>query len=232
MGSSALPENLLSSIRPESSLPLQYISGHQAAMATLAHLLAPDLPAETPDDLAIIIPEGDAALTISHGRLLHQCHALRKQLAQIGLGHGTAVAISLPNSYEFVTLFLAIGWQRAVAAPLNPAYKEQEVQFYLDDLDAAAIVVPQGACQQGSAAVLAATKRNAAVIECYTKDRDVCLDVKEIGGLKGKGEREVEDPREDDVALVLHTSGTTGKPKAVGTPNPIHQAGLSPFRSH
>ena len=201
-------------------------------MATLAHLLAPDLPPETPDDPAVIIPAGDAALAISHGRLLHQCNALRKQLAHIGVGHGTAVSISLPNSYEFVTVFLAIGWQRAVAAPLNPAYKQQEVQFYLDDLDAAAVVVPQGACQQGSAAVLAARNRRAAVIECYTEDREVHFDVKEVGGLEGKGEREVEDPREEDVALVLHTSGTTGKPKAVSTTNPVHRARLSHFRSH
>lgn len=192
-------------------------------MATLAHLLAP----ETPDDPAIIIPGGDSGLTISHGQLILQCKALQKQLAQIGVGHGMAVSISLPNSYEFVTVFLAICWQRAIAAPLNPAYKEQEVQFYVDDLDATAIVVPKGACEQGSAAVLAARKRNAAVIECYAKDGDVFFEVKEMGGLEGKWAKDVEDAREEDVALVLHTSGTTGKPKVVSTTRLVYRARLT-----
>ncbi|KAL8776425.1 MAG: hypothetical protein Q9213_008281 [Squamulea squamosa] len=180
-------------------------------MATLNRLLR----STQRDDPAVIVP-GDSGLTISHGQLADQCKVLQEQLAELGIGHGTAVSISLANSYEFVTIFLAICWQRAIAAPLNPAYKEQEVQFYLDDLDAAAVVVPRDACQQGLPAVLAARKRNAAVIECYTEGGEVKFAAKELGGLDGKERREVEDAREDDVALVLHTSGTTGKPKAVG----------------
>ncbi len=66
---------------------------------------------------------------------------------------------------------------------------------------------------------MAARKRNAAVIECYTDDGQVKLDVKELGGLDGKGKKAVEEALEEDVALVLHTSGTTGKPKAVSTEN-------------
>ncbi|KAL8911875.1 MAG: hypothetical protein Q9172_007597 [Xanthocarpia lactea] len=183
-------------------------------MTTLTHLLSTGQP----DDPTIIIP-GDSPFTISHAQFIHQCKTLQIQLAQLGIGHGTAVSISLANSYEFVAVFLAICWQRAIAAPLNPAYKEQEVQFYIDDLGAAAIVVPRDAYQQGSTTVLAARKRNAAVIECYTDDGQVRLDVKELGGLDGKGKKEVEEAREEDVALVLHTSGTTGKPKAVSTEN-------------
>ncbi|KAL8766201.1 MAG: hypothetical protein Q9209_006966 [Squamulea sp. 1 TL-2023] len=179
-------------------------------MATLNHLLI----SAQQDDPAIIIP-GDSGPTISHGQLVRQCKILQEKLAELGIGHGTAVSISLANSYDFVTVFLAICWQRAIAAPLNPAYKEQEVQFYVDDLDAAAVVVPRAACQQGSPAVLAARKRNAAVIECYSESGEVKFDVKELGGLEGKGKKEVENAREEDVALVLHTSGTTGKPKAV-----------------
>ncbi|KAL8651683.1 MAG: hypothetical protein Q9226_004602, partial [Calogaya cf. arnoldii] len=179
-------------------------------MAGLTHLLA-----SSTDDPAVIIPDGDSTLTISHHQLLHQCRNLQKQLAAIGIGNGTAVSISLPNSYEFVSIFLAICFQRAIAAPLNPAYKEQEVQFYVDDLDAAAIIVPKGACEQGAAAVLAARKRGAAVVECFLNGSKVCFDVKELGGLDGKLGKEVGDVREEDVALVLHTSGTTGKPKAV-----------------
>ncbi|KAL8807179.1 MAG: hypothetical protein Q9182_000861 [Xanthomendoza sp. 2 TL-2023] len=179
-------------------------------MSTLTHLLS----AGKPEDPAVIIP-GDNGLTINYGQLNNQCKSIQKQLADLGIGHGTAVSISLPNSFEFVAVFLAICWQRAIAAPLNPTYKEQEVQFYVDDLDAAAIVVRKGACDQKSPAVLAARKRNAAVIECYTDHDQVIFEVKEAGQTEEKGKKDVEEAQEEDVALVLHTSGTTGKPKAV-----------------
>jgi oxalate---CoA ligase len=86
---------------------------------------------------------------------------------------------------------------------------------YIDDLSSAVALVPKGAFCQDSAAVRAAKKYQAAIAECYFDGNEVVLDVKEPGKLAGKANRAVESAQPDDVALVLHTSGTTGRPKAV-----------------
>lgn len=74
--------------------------------------------------------------------------------------------------------------------------------------------MPRGAFAQDAAAVRAARKYNAAIAECYYNGMEVVLDVKETGKLAGK-RASLETAQPDDVALVLHTSGTTGRPKAV-----------------
>ena len=178
-------------------------------MSTLKTLL----PTHSPAQPAIFVPSASSN-AVSHGQFAQHCLSLQQKLADLGIGPKTAVSISLPNSHEFVAVFLAICFQRAIAAPLNPSYKEGEVAFYLDDLDAAAIVVPKGSCESGSPAVVAARKKKAGIVECYVEDGEVQFDVKEKGGLGDSTDVEKE-PEEDDVALVLHTSGTTGKPKAV-----------------
>jgi acyl-CoA synthetase (AMP-forming)/AMP-acid ligase II len=103
-----------------------------------------------------------------------------------------------------------------IAAPLNAAYKQSEFEFYIDDLSSSLALVPKGAFAQNAAAVRAAKKYNAAIAECYWNGSELVLDVKEQGKLAGKGNKPVVHVAEpDDVALVLHTSGTTGRPKAV-----------------
>lgn len=162
---------------------------------------------------AIIIPS-NPSITVSYKTLAADVKAFQQKLAKLGVSAQAAVSIALPNSYEFIVSFIAASWQRAIAAPLNPAYKQSEFEFYIDDLSSAIALVPKGAFVQDAAAVRAARKYQAAIAECYYNGKEVVLDVKETGKLAGKTAI-VETAQPDDVALVLHTSGTTGRPKAV-----------------
>ena len=164
---------------------------------------------------AIIIPGKPDALTISHKRLGAHVLSFQKKLAALGITPQAAVSIALPNSFEFIVAFLAASWQRAIAAPLNPAYKQDEFEFYIDDLKSAVALVPKGSAKQDGPAVRAARKYQAAIAEVYWNGHEVVLDIKDTGKLSTRDNQAVEMAKSDDIALVLHTSGTTGRPKAV-----------------
>ena len=65
---------------------------------------------------------------------------MKKELHGFGVGRGDRVAIVLPNGPEMATAFVTIA-QTATTAPLNPAYRQEEYEFYLEDLKAKVIVV-------------------------------------------------------------------------------------------
>jgi acyl-coenzyme A synthetase/AMP-(fatty) acid ligase len=169
------------------------------------------------DATAIIIPSKPKAFTISYKELSAEVASFQQKLASIGVAPQSAVSIALPNSYEFIVVFLASSWQRAIAAPLNSAYKQDEFEFYINDLKSALALVPKGSFQENGPAVRAARRYKAAVAECYWDAQcgEIVLDVKDEGKLNGKGNQKVGRAQPDDIALVLHTSGTTGRPKAV-----------------
>ncbi|KAK6084956.1 peroxisomal-coenzyme A synthetase [Seiridium cupressi] len=170
-----------------------------------------------PQSTAVIIPSKPHALTVAYKDLAAECSSFQRKLAAIGIGHASPVSIAVINSYEFIVSFEATAWQRGIAAPLNPAYKQDEFEFYIEDIKSAIVLVPRGAYEADAPAVRAARKFNAAIAECYWDElkKEVALDVKDLGQLKGKGKQEVLKPQTDDVALVLHTSGTTSRPKVV-----------------
>lgn len=174
---------------------------HHPDMSTLANSFAGS-PAT-----AIIVPGKPEPLTISYQRLRLDVQSFQAKLAKLGISPGAAVSIALPNSYEFIVSFLAASWQRAIAAPLNPAYKQDEFEFYIDDLSSALALVPKGSFAKDGPAVRAARKYSAAIAECYWSGNEVVLDVKEKGKLAEKGSVKKEEAQPDDVALVLHTSG-------------------------
>ncbi|RZW12514.1 MAG: AMP-dependent synthetase [Rhodobacteraceae bacterium] len=145
---------------------------------------------------------------LTFGGLRELSAEVRADLRGFGIGPGDRVAIVLPNGPEMAAAFLTIS-QAAASAPLNPAYREDEFAFYLEDLNARAIVVADGY----SGPALAAAKRFGLVVL-----RLAVEDGAPAGAfrLSGVGAHPAEGaPGEDDVALILHTSGTTSRPKIV-----------------
>src|SRR6266536_4238145 len=90
---------------------------------------------------AIIVPGKPDPLTVSYKQLSAEILSFQQKLAKLGVTPQAAVSIALPNTYEFIIAFLASAWQRAIAAPLNSAYKQEEFEFYIDDLRSAVALV-------------------------------------------------------------------------------------------
>ncbi|KDE06250.1 hypothetical protein MVLG_03409 [Microbotryum lychnidis-dioicae p1A1 Lamole] len=187
-------------------------------MATANTLLTPFArPSTSP---AIVLPASSHLpnTTLSYRQLASHIDSLRQQLEAWsgGLKAGDVVSMSLINGPEFAIAFLGVGSHRCVAAPLNPTYNPSEVAFYLEDTQSRLLLVPSGAIKANHSAVQAASKLNVPIAEISFDGKNVSLHLEKKdstgGGKKIEGSGQ---PREDDVALVLHTSGTTGRPKAV-----------------
>jgi acyl-CoA synthetase (AMP-forming)/AMP-acid ligase II len=165
---------------------------------------------------AIVVP--NRSIDLNYPQLISAIKSFQYQLAQLGLAHQSAVSISLPNSIEFAVGFLAVTSSSLIAAPLNPNYKQSEFAFYIEDVKSELVIVPQGAVKSNYPAVLAARQFNAAVAEVWwdSSSSKILFDLKEPGKLKTTGAGQIPPPPSPkETAFVLHTSGTTGRPKAV-----------------
>jgi acyl-CoA synthetase (AMP-forming)/AMP-acid ligase II len=159
--------------------------------------------------------------TMSRGALVELIDKTGGALRAIGIGPQDAVAIVMPNGPEMAATFLAVAGS-ATAAPLNAAYREDEFDFYLDDLQAKALIL-QGGTDSPARAV--AARRGIRVIE-LTPDLNgpagaftLSVPFADHGPMR---------PDPDHVALVLHTSGTTSRPKIV----PLRQRNLAASARH
>ncbi len=133
-----------------------------------------------------------------------------------GIGRGDRVAIVLPNGPEMAAAFVTVA-QVATTCPLNPAYKEDEFAFYLEDLKAKALIVME---DEDGPALAAARSLDLAVIRLVPGSAAGQFTLKAEREL---GEADKSAPGPDDVALILHTSGTTSRPKIV----PLLQSNLA-----
>ena len=91
------------------------------------------------DKIAIILPEQD--IRVTYAALRAQVLAVAEQLAAAGVRRGDRVASALPNGLPAIVSFLAAS-VAGTAAPLNPAYKEDEFRFYLEDTAAKVLILP------------------------------------------------------------------------------------------
>jgi acyl-CoA synthetase (AMP-forming)/AMP-acid ligase II len=173
---------------------------------------------------AILLPE--QGIRVTYQQLRDQVSEMADALASMGVSKGDRVATYLPNGLPAIVSFLAASIA-GTAAPLNPGYREDEVNFYLDDTSAKVLLCPADA----TAAVKAAEARGVPV---YALEMDSTGYVRIVGAPTGKT---ATPPAPGDAALILHTSGSTGRPKrvpimhsnmAASTHNIVAHYGLSP----
>ncbi|KAF7338579.1 putative peroxisomal-coenzyme A synthetase [Mycena venus] len=180
-------------------------------MQSVASTFSPTVPSVLGDLLttqpatapALFLPSESASL--NYGQLASCVQALTQELT---VQHGQPVALALPNGVELVLAFFAVATLGAVVCPFNPGYTQSEFEFYLNDTKPALLLVPRGFLASNPAP------------PCVSAARKLGVQVKEVVFNPASALRRLPSfarPRvhPDDVALILHTSGTTGRPKAV-----------------
>jgi acyl-CoA synthetase (AMP-forming)/AMP-acid ligase II len=162
---------------------------------------------------------------LDHAGLRALVHDTLGVLNAHGIGRNDRVAIVLDNGPEMAACFVACA-AGVASAPLNPAYREEEFDFYLSDLRAKALIVAQGST---SPAVAVAERLGIGRV-------DLVVDAGAPAGrfrLVPRGLRRLAaahggPAQPEDVSMLLHTSGTTSRPKIV----PLTQANLVASARH
>jgi len=168
----------------------------------LLHTGSPDAPAIGAPEREPLTYAGLNTLADDTGRALND----------FGIGRNDRVAIVLPNGPEMAAAFVAIG-ASATTAPLNPAYREEEFAFYLEDLSAKALVVLD---DDTTPAIAAAEKLAVPVLRLSVPSGALAGQFELFSDGTTSGQASASGPAaEEDIALVLHTSGTTSRPKIV-----------------
>jgi len=179
-------------------------------MSTSATNVIGLLDAGAPDAVAISAPSG---IPLTYRALRALAAETVAALNGKGIGRGDRVAIVLDNGPEMAAAFLCVA-AGATAAPLNPAYRAEEFEFYLSDLHARILIIER---DKASPVVDVANKLGVPIVRlAATPGRGAgsfALTFPDSAGTNKASQSGPAAP--EDIALVLHTSGTTSRPKIV-----------------
>ncbi|MGB7448695.1 MAG: long-chain fatty acid--CoA ligase [Ornithinimicrobium sp.] len=165
-------------------------------MTNLAHHLA-DTAATRPDQSAIVLDEH----TTTYAELNAAAAQMATWLTEAGVGAGDRVALMLPNLPSFPVIYYGALRCGAVVVPMNPLFKRREIEHYLADSGAQLIFAMPGEEVQAAAEGTGATV--------------VPVGPEGLGALLSEvaEQPDIVDRDDDDIAVILYTSGTTGRPK-------------------
>ncbi|SDN70102.1 long-chain acyl-CoA synthetase [Paenibacillus sp. yr247] len=150
---------------------------------------------------------GDQSVTYEELNRQVQCCA--SGLSTHGIGKGDKVAILLGNAPEFIIAYYGILHLGAAVVPINPTYTSEEIAYILNNSQAKAVIaIP------GLEPVLTSLKDKLPTLKLavYTGDVQAGFAWKQLMEA-GRDYIESALMNEDDLAVILYTSGTTGKPK-------------------
>jgi long-chain acyl-CoA synthetase len=141
--------------------------------------------------------------TLTYGDLDDKSARLATLLRERGLEPGDRVGVMLPNVLEFPVVYYGVLRAGGVAVPMNVLLKKREIAFYLADSGARLLLAWHGFAEEAREG---AAEAGTELIEVEPEAFAATLD-----GLDPAGEPATVD--EEDTAVILYTSGTTGKPK-------------------
>jgi long-chain acyl-CoA synthetase len=164
----------------------------------LAQILI-DSAQSDPDHVAVKLDDTELTYRQLEGATAH----LAGLLAAHGVSRGDRVGIMLPNVPHFPVCYYGVLRAGGVVVPMNVLLKKREVAFYLEDSGAKLLFAWEGFADDAQAGA------DAAGTECILVKADEFVEL--VGGAEAI--TEVADTADDDTAVILYTSGTTGKPK-------------------
>ncbi|MFN6486382.1 MULTISPECIES: acyl--CoA ligase [unclassified Nostoc] len=174
---------------------------------------------------ALVMPEGRS---LTYKQLRENVVGLVSQLNSFGLKRGERIAIAMTNGSPMAITFLAAALC-GTAAPLNPKYKQEEFAFYYQDTQAKALIT----LSEGPEAAIAAVTPDMMLINTRVNtDGTLSFELGTLlfetlcerqaqciagdSGLEIRSNGDWENlVGDDDMAMILHTSGTTSRPKRV-----------------
>ena len=180
-----------------------------AKPATIAALIAPH-------DGSLPALRSESGAWMSYGQLRRQAEQTAVALSASGIGPGDPVAMVLENGAHMAAAFVTVA-ATAAAAPLHPGLREREFKESLESLQARALIVNSGA-----ATPAAGVARQLGIPILQLEATSPAGGFSLVGSPLTAG-KPAATARPEHTALLLHTSGTTAKPKLV----PLSQANLA-----
>ena len=165
----------------------------------------------TPDRTAVVSGSGN----LSYRDLDQRSDAVASELVRLGVRPGEAVGIQLPNVPEFVATLYGVLKAGAVAIPMNVLNKAPEIAYFLQHSKANVLVTVAGSAADAAKAVELAGAEHLFVLGAH--EEDLPHGARDYAALTHGNSNPppfvTRDP--GDAAVLLYTSGTTGKPKGV-----------------
>ncbi|MGP8297998.1 long-chain-fatty-acid--CoA ligase [Streptomyces inhibens] len=154
-----------------------------------------------------------ADLTYTYAQVDEASGRIAAALRGLGLGPGAKVAVQLPNVPEFLFTYFAVLKAGLVMVPLNPLLKAPEIAYHLRDSDARLLIVFEEFAAEAVKGAELADGVGTYVVHLPGSDRHGAgtRDFDELYAADDTGE--TEPTSGDDTAVLLYTSGTTGRPK-------------------
>lgn len=162
---------------------------------------------ERPDHVALV--HGDERVT--YGELVELVERLAHGLAERGIGPGDAVGLVLRDGPWFVTSFHAVTALGAIVVPVNPSFKQTEIEFCFRSAGVRGVISDErtaGVCER-----IAAGFDHPVEVITTTSAHGQALTLEELVELSQPRRLEPRDPGE--VLVYQFSSGSTGRPKRV-----------------